>query len=301
MAQSPSPIINIESFAMRFDEKEVVKDLSFVVNQGEVFGLLGANGAGKTTTIRTLLSLMEPTSGTLLVNGKRYDTDMAATVGYLPEQRGLYRNEPVIDTMTYFGVMHGLGRNEVRQKALAYLERVGIGDKADEQLANLSNGQQQKVQLGVTILHEPSLMILDEPTEALDPVNRSLLMSIINEQRDKGATVVLVTHRMEEVEQLCDRIVLLKDGMRALYGTVDEVKDQFGVTVIALAYTGKLPANEKLYTITKQLPHYAELAWREGVAVDEVFRFLASSVDLHVTTFDVRRPTLNDIFLKLYQ
>lgn len=299
--QSSVPAVDIQSFAMRFGQKEVVKDLSFTVNQGEVFGLLGSNGAGKTTTIRTLLSLLEPTSGTLLVNGERYTPAMAATVGYLPEERGLYRNEPVFDTMVYFAVMHGLGRSDAKKRVLSYLERVGLGDKAHERLIGLSNGQQQKVQLGVTILHEPSLMILDEPTEALDPVNRDLLMSIISEQRTNGATVILVTHRMEEVEQLCDRIVLLKDGTRALYGTVDEVKNKFGTTVIALAYTGTLPANEKLYTITKQLPHYAELAWREGVTADEILRFLASTADLHLTTFDVRRPTLNEIFLSLYK
>jgi ABC-2 type transport system ATP-binding protein len=301
MAQSSLPVVDIQSFAMRFGPKEVVKDLSFTVNPGEVFGLLGANGAGKTTTIRTLLSLLEPTNGTLLVNGKRYTPAMAATVGYLPEERGLYRNEPILDTMVYFAVMHGLSRSDAKQRVLAYLERVGLGDKAHERLIGLSNGQQQKVQLGVTILHEPSLMILDEPTEALDPVNRSLLMNIINEQRTNGATVILVTHRMEEVEQLCDRILLLKDGTRALYGTVDEVKNKFGTTVIALAYTGTLPVNEKLYSITKQLPHYAELAWREGVTADEILRFLAGSPDLHLTTFDVRRPTLNEIFLTLYK
>ena len=285
-----------------YGSKEVVKDLSFTVNQGEVFGLLGANGAGKTTTIRTLLSLLEPTSGTLLVNGQRYSPAMAATVGYLPEERGLYRNEPIIDTMVYFAVMHGLSRSDAKKRVLEYLERVGLGDKAHERLISLSNGQQQKVQLGVTILHEPSLMILDEPTEALDPVNRDLLMSIINEQRTNGATVILVTHRMEEVEQLCDRIVLLlKDGTRALYGTVDEVKNNFGSTVIALVYSGTLPSNEKLYAITKQLPHYAELAWREGVTADEILHFLAAAPDLHLTTFDVRRPTLNEIFLTLYK
>jgi ABC-2 type transport system ATP-binding protein len=296
-----SPVVDIQSFAMSFGSKEVVKDLSFNVNKGEVFGLLGSNGAGKTTTIRALLSLLEPTAGTLLVNGKRYSPDMAATVGYLPEQRGLYRNEPVLDTMVYLAVMHGLKRDEAKKRSLAYLERVGIGDKAHERLSALSNGQQQKVQLGATIIHEPSLMILDEPTEALDPVNRSLLMSIINERRDKGATVMLVTHRMEEVEQLCDRIVLLKDGTRALYGTVDEVKNQFGATVIALAFSGQLPVNEKLYNITKQLPHYAELAWQKNVSVDEIFKFLANSDGLHVTTFDVRRPTLNEIFLTMYK
>ncbi len=286
---------------MRFGDKEVVKDLSFTVHQGEVFGLLGSNGAGKTTTIRTLLSLLEPTSGILLVHGKRYIPAMAASVGYLPEERGLYRNEPVLDTMVYFAVMHGLSRSDAKKRVLAYLERVGLSDKAHERLIGLSNGQQQKIQLGVTILHEPSLMILDEPTEALDPVNRDLLMNIINEQRTNGATVILVTHRMEEVEQLCDRIVLLKDGTRALYGTVDEVKNKFGATVIALAYTGTLPLNEKLYTIIKQLPHYAELSWREGATADEVLRFLAGVPDLHLTTFDVRRPTLNEIFLTLYK
>ena len=118
-------VVDIQSFAMSFGPKEVVKDLSFTVNQGEVFGLLGSNGAGKTTTIRTLLSLLEPTSGTLLVNGKRYTPAMAAMVGYLPEERGLYRNEPVLDTMVYFAVMHGLGRSDAKKRVLAYLERVG--------------------------------------------------------------------------------------------------------------------------------------------------------------------------------
>jgi ABC-2 type transport system ATP-binding protein len=286
---------------MRFGPKEVIKDLSFIVNQGEVFGFLGANGAGKTTTIRTLLSLLEPTHGTLLVNGKQYDSSMAHVVGYLPEERGLYRNEPILDTMVYFAVLHGLSRGNATARALSYLDRVGLGDKAKERLVNLSNGQQQKVQLGVTIIHEPSLMILDEPTAALDPVNRSLLMSIVNEQREKGATVMLVTHRMEEVEQLCDRILIMKDGMSAAYGTVDEVKDASGTKVIELAYTGELPQNAALYKITKQLPHYAELAWNQNVAVDDVFRFLAGIAGLHITTFNVRRPTLNEIFLELYK
>lgn len=286
---------------MSFGRKEVVKDLSFTVNQGEVFGFLGANGAGKTTTIRTLLALLEPTSGKLLVNGQRYSPTVSNTVGYLPEERGLYRNEQVINTMIYFALLHGLGEEEARTRALAYLKRVGLADKANERLIKLSGGQQQKIQLGVTILHEPSLMILDEPTEALDPVNRSLLMDIIGEQRSKGATVMLVTHRMEEVEQLCDRILMLKDGKAALYGTVDEIKDSFGSQVIALNYSGKLPDHDKLYKVTKKLPHYAELEWNKEVSTDEVLRFLAADKDLHVTTFEVRRPSLNDIFLDLYK
>src|ERR1700689_4460589 len=135
--QSSITAVDVQSFAMRFGPKEVIKDLSFTVNQGEVFGLLGSNGAGKTTTIRTLLSLLEPTKGTLLVNGKRYTPAMASVVGYLPEERGLYRNEPVFDTMVYFAVMHGLERDEAKKRVMAYLERVGLGDKVHERLVNL--------------------------------------------------------------------------------------------------------------------------------------------------------------------
>ncbi len=294
-------VVDVQSFAMNFGRKEVIKNLSFNVKRGEVFGLLGANGAGKTTTIRTLLGLYQPTRGTLRVNGKRYNPSMSASIGYLPEERGLYRNEPVINTMVYFAVLHGLSESEARKRALAYLNRVGLADKANERLVKLSGGQQQKIQLGVTILHEPSLMILDEPTEALDPVNRALLMDIINERQTKGATVMLVTHRMDEVEQLCDRILLLKDGSAALYGKIDEVKEQFGSQIIALNYSGKLPVNDKLYKVTKRLPHSAELAWHENITTDQVLHFLTDQHDLHLTTFEVRRPSLNDIFLELYK
>jgi ABC-2 type transport system ATP-binding protein len=301
MVQSSQSVVDVDLFGMSFGRKEVIKDLSFSVNRGEVFGFLGANGAGKTTTIRTLLGLYEPTRGSLLVNGKRYGPEMSHVVGYLPEERGLYRNEPVIETMIYFATLHGLSKEDARRRALAYLKRVGLSDKANDRLVNLSGGQQQKIQLGVTILHEPALMILDEPTEALDPVNRSLLMDIIYERRSKGATVMLVTHRMEEVEQLCDRIVLLKDGTVALYGTVDEVKDSFGAKVIALNYSGQLPGNAKLYKIIKKLSHYAELQWHPSVSTDDVFRYLATCKDLHVTSFEVKRPSLNDIFLLLFK
>ena len=294
-------VVDVQSFAMNFGRKKVISDLSFNVKRGEVFGFLGANGAGKTTTIRALLGLYEPTSGRLHINGKRYNPNMSAIIGYLPEERGLYRNEPVLNTMVYFGVLHGLSKSEAQKRAISYLKRVGLADKANERLVKLSGGQQQKIQLGVTILHEPSLMILDEPTEALDPVNRALLMDIINERQAKGATVMLVTHRMDEVEQLCDRILLLKDGSAALYGKIDEVKEQFGSQVIALNYTGQLPVNDKLYQITNRLPHSAELTWHKNITTDQVLHFLANQPDLHLTTFEVRRPSLNDIFLELYK
>jgi ABC-2 type transport system ATP-binding protein len=295
------PIVTVDGFGMSFGAKEVIRNITFQVNRSEVFGFLGANGAGKTTTIRTLLALHNPTRGKLLISGRRYSPAMSASVGYLPEERGLYRNEPVLETMVYFGILHGLSRAEAASRSAKYLDRVGLASKANERLVKLSGGQQQKIQLGVTIMHEPSLMILDEPTEALDPVNRSLLMDIIDEQRSKGATVVLVTHRMEEVEQLCDRIALLKDGELCEYGTIDEVKARSGEPIIAISYNGKLPAGGKLYKVSKHLPHHAELIKHDGVSPQEVLAFLAGSKDLLITLFEVRQKSLNDIFLDLYK
>lgn len=213
---------------MKFGKTSVIDDLSFEVKRGETFGFLGSNGSGKTTTIRSLLGIYQPTGGELLVNGAPYSVSGDVKLGYLPEERGLYKKESVIDTMIYFGQLKSLSRSEARSKSLAFLERVGLADKAKTRLDKLSGGQQQKVQLGITIINDPELIILDEPTKGFDPVNRRLLMEIIEEHQAKGATVVMITHQMDEVERLCDRILLLKDGVAHAYGTVAEVRAQFG-------------------------------------------------------------------------
>lgn len=221
-------IVEIRHFKMKFGDKTVIKDLSFDVFQGEVFGFLGSNGSGKTTTLRALLGLYEPTAGELLIDGKPYVVDSQINLGYLPEERGLYKKEKVLDVMIYFGQLKGLNRNEAKEFSLKFLERVGLSDKVNMRLDKLSGGQQQKIQLGVTIMGDPELLIMDEPTKGFDPVNRRLLMNIIEEQRKAGTTIIYVTHQMEEVEQLCDRLILLKDGQAAAYGTLAEVKKQFG-------------------------------------------------------------------------
>lgn len=213
---------------MRFGSVAVINKLSFNVEKGETFGLLGSNGSGKTTTIRALLGIYPPTGGKLLIGDHPYSVSGPIRLGYLPEERGLYKKEPVIDTMVYFGRLKGLSRDEARKEALEFLERVDLADKAKTRLDKLSGGQQQKVQLGITIMNRPELLILDEPTKGFDPVNRRLLMNIIEEHQRKGATVVLVTHQMEEVERLCDRIILLKDGTAAAYGTVADVRKAHG-------------------------------------------------------------------------
>jgi len=223
-----SDIITIKDFVMTFGRTNVINNLTFTVKRGETFGFLGSNGSGKTTTIRALLGIYPPTSGELLIDGKPYSVSGGIKLGYLPEERGLYKKESVIDVMIYFGQLKGMARDEALKEAKKFLRRVKLEDKANVRLDKLSGGQQQKIQLGITVMNDPELLILDEPTKGFDPVNRRLLMDIIEEYQQKGATVVMITHQMEEVERLCDRIILLKDGTSYAYGTVADVKKKFG-------------------------------------------------------------------------
>lgn len=213
---------------MAFGNNKVIDDLSFEVSRGETFGLLGSNGSGKTTTIRALLGIYTPSAGSLTIDGKPFDVAGSIKLGYLPEERGLYKKEKVVDVMIYFGQLKGMTTEAARTWSLDFLKRVDLADKAATRLDKLSGGQQQKVQLGITIMNDPELLILDEPTKGFDPVNRRLLMNIIEEHQKKGATVIMITHQMEEVEQLCGRILLLKDGKARAYGTVAAVKKEFG-------------------------------------------------------------------------
>ena len=225
MNQSANNIIEVKKFGISFGGKIVIKNLSFSVKKGETFGLLGSNGCGKTTTIRTLLGLYRPDSGELLIDGKKFDPNGKIKIGYLPEERGLYKKENVIDTMVYFGRLKGL--KQPREWSMNYLKRVGLEDFAKTKVEKLSQGMQQKVQLGITVMNEPDLLILDEPTKGFDPVNRRLLMEIIEELHQKGSTIILITHYMEEVEKLCDHILLLKNGVARASGTINEVRNKF--------------------------------------------------------------------------
>jgi ABC-2 type transport system ATP-binding protein len=202
----------VEDFSLRLGGKSIVDGLSFDVQQGEVFAFLGSNGSGKTSTIRTLLGIYAPTSGRLLVDGRAYDPSMTSGLGYLPEERGLYGRSKVLETMTYFGELKGLTAADARSRSRAFLERVGLADKATTLLRKLSGGEQQKVQLGVTVLNDPKLLILDEPTKGLDPVNRELLLQIVLERKRAGTTIVYITHQMDEVERLADRVMILRKG-----------------------------------------------------------------------------------------
>ncbi len=220
-------IVSVKDFSLTIGSKKIVEQLDFEVFPGEVFAFLGANGSGKTSTIRSLLGIYEASTGKLLINGKKLTPETAGIVGYLPEERGLYTRAKVIDAMTYFGELKGMDRDDARDEAMTFLERVELADKANVKIKKLSGGQQQKVQLGVAIMGNPKLLILDEPTKGLDPVNRKLLLDIVDDLQQKGVAVIYITHLMEEVERLADRLLILKDGKARAYGTVADVKKAF--------------------------------------------------------------------------
>lgn len=221
------PIVSVKDFHLTIGDKEIVKNLSFEVRPGEVFAFLGANGSGKTSTIRAMLGIYKPTSGSLLIDGETYSPELARLVGYLPEERGLYTRSTVLDVMVYFGELKGLSGSEAKDFSLAYLERVGLADKANVKVKKLSGGQQQKIQLGVAIIGDPKLLILDEPTKGLDPMNRKLLLDIVDDLQQSGVAVIYVTHLMEEVERLADKLIILKDGKAHAYGSVADVKKKY--------------------------------------------------------------------------
>jgi len=292
------PLVHIDGFRMDFGDQTVIRDLSFDVREGETFGFLGSNGCGKTTTLRALLGIYQPTAGTLHIRGKVFEPRDGARLGYLPEERGLYKKESVLDVMVYFGRLKGLSRPDATAWSRTYLDRVALADKAATRLDKLSGGQQQKIQLGVTIMNDPELLILDEPTQGFDPVNRRLLMDIIEEQKRAGATVIMVTHQMDEVERLCDRVILLKDGVAEAYGTVEDVQNSFGGPVIRLQHSGPLPASD-LYDVTAAQHDYTELTPRAGTDEADILRDLVGHGVL-VRSFTTARTSLEEIFLRVY-
>jgi ABC-2 type transport system ATP-binding protein len=221
------PIVSVKKFSLTIGDKQIVKELDFDVMPGEIFAFLGSNGSGKTSTVRCLLGIYQPTTGTLHVNGKTLSPETASNVGYLPEERGLYTRSKVLDTMIYFGELKGMTRDDARDFSVKFLKRVDLADKANLKIKKLSGGQQQKIQLGVAIMGNPKLLILDEPTKGLDPVNRKLLLDIVDDLQQQGTAVIYITHLMEEVERLADRLLILKDGTARAYGTVAEVKKDF--------------------------------------------------------------------------
>ena len=283
----------------RFGTTDVVRDLSFEVRRGELLGFLGPNGAGKTTTMRMILDIIRPDRGRISVFGGLPGVEHQQRVGYLPEDRGLYRDVPIIDTLTYFGALRGMSTSASRARARQLLEEVGLGDSMTKKGAELSRGMHQKAQLIATIMNEPDLLIVDEPFQGLDPVNAELLKGVLLAQRDRGAAVVMSTHDMGDAQTLCDRILLINDGQRVLYGTVPVVREAFSDGAVEVVGRD-IPTDPRRCRASATCPRStARCASCCATAhtASDLFRELAAT-DATVERFSVDAPDLGEIFIR---
>jgi ABC-2 type transport system ATP-binding protein len=269
------------------------------VRAGEVLGFLGPNGSGKTTTMRMILDIIRPAKGHIRVFGDPPGVQHQGRIGYLPEDRGLYRDVKVIDTLTYFGALRGLSEAEARTRSLRLLEGMGLGDSVDKKAAELSRGMHQKAQLIATILNDPDLLIVDEPFQGLDPVNADMLKGVVREQRDRGAAVIMSTHDMGDAQTLCDRILLIDKGRRLLYGTVDRVRDAFSDGAVEVSGKAVPRTTEALQSVVDihEVDGAVRYVIRDGATPQDLFRELAAG-GAQVERFAVQAPSLDEIFIR---
>jgi len=299
----PAPVASkavvVDGVTKQFGSTIVVSDLSFDVAPGEILGFLGPNGAGKTTTMRMILDIIRPDSGHIAVFGQPPGVEHQTRVGYLPEDRGLYRDVPVVETLAYFGALRGLPLGEARRRATRLLTDVGLGDSLTKKGAELSRGMHQKAQLVATIINEPDLLIVDEPFSGLDPVNAQMLKELMLAQRDRGAAVIMSTHDMEDAQVLCDRIVLIDKGKRLLYGRVDDVRRAFSDGAVEVV--GKdLPTDTGELSAASHATSYdgsVRYLLREGQTAQDLFRELAST-PARIERFALESPNLAEIFVR---
>jgi len=294
-----APAVEVEGVWKRFGTTDVVQDLSFDVRPGELLGFLGPNGAGKTTTMRMILDIIRPDRGRIRVFGGPPGIEHQDRVGYLPEDRGLYRDVPVLDTLTYFGSLRGMSGSAARARAKQLLIEVGLGDSLGKKAAELSRGMHQKAQLMATIMNEPLLLIVDEPFQGLDPVNAEMLKAVLLAQRARGAAVVMSTHDMGDAQSLCDRILLIDGGRRLLYGTVEDVRRAFSDGAVEVVGRDIPTDASSLGSVSHSTvaDDSVRFLLADGATAQDLFRELAIS-GASVERFAVEAPNLNEIFIR---
>ncbi len=294
------PVIDVQGLHKSYGAVQAVRGISYEVMPGEIFAVLGPNGAGKTTTMRMTLGLIQPDSGSARLWGKGVEHSLYQRVGYLPEERGLYQDVTVLECLVYLARLKGVPGAEARRRALAGLERVDLAEKSKAKIKSLSRGMQQKVQFLATILHEPELIIIDEPFSGLDPVNTRLIESIIYDLAAGGTAVVMSTHQMRQVEEMADRLMMISRGQRVLYGPVNEVRRQYASGSVWVRASGALATVPGVASV---VPHNGrfELFPHPDVTPQELLRQLAAAPDVEVEAFEVATPSLNEIFVQVVQ
>ena len=289
--------LEVENISKSFGDFYAVKDLTFNISQGTIYGLLGPNGAGKTTTIRMVMNIIIPDKGRIKVLERKMDEKMKEKIGYLPEDRGLYPKMKVGEHLFFLAELKGMARLGAREKIDSWLERLGLADWKDKKVEELSRGMQQKLQFIATIIHQPELIVLDEPFAGLDPVNTKLLKDIMLEMKAEGRTVIFSTHRMEQVEMICDNICLINKAEKVLEGNLSQIKKQYGMNTVILDYEGDGRFIKDFHEIDKidDYGKFMEIRLKEGTSPQELLPKLAGKI--RVNKFEVKEPTLNAIFI----
>lgn len=292
-------ILSLHKVSKTFDSVHAVEDLFFGVQKGQLFGLLGPNGAGKTTTLRMIMNILLPDSGTIEIFGKPLDPSMMNQIGYMPEERGLYKKMKLLECVTFFGELKGLPWSKAAANAKDWLERFDLLGWKDKRIQELSKGMQQKVQFIITVLHEPELLILDEPFSGLDPVNVDEMKNMLLEMKNRGATIIFSSHQMEQVEKLCDAICLIYRGKNVLSGTLSQVKAKFGKNRIRIYYDGKAKflRDRSLVLESNDFGKYVEIQSAPGVTPNDILQRAIQEISIH--RFEITEPSLHDIFVRL--
>jgi ABC-2 type transport system ATP-binding protein len=291
------PVVDLDRISKSYSSKVAVQELSLRIEPGTMYGLLGPNGAGKTSTIRMMVGMTMPDSGTVRLFDEPFRRDHLRRVGYLPEERGLYKRMKVIDQLVFMGQLHGLAAAAAKAQAREWCERMEITESMEKKTQELSKGMQQKIQFIATLLHDPELIIMDEPSSGLDPVNVSLLEQTLLELKSKGRTILFSTHRMEQVEKLCDAICLVDHGRAVLEGTMRAVKSRYARNRVVVEYAGDASfLTDPSITELRESAGRAEFKLRNGANPQALLRAAAAKAEIF--KFELVEPSLEEIFIR---
>jgi ABC-2 type transport system ATP-binding protein len=291
------PVVELTGVTKAYQSKVAVDHLSLSIEAGQMFGLLGPNGAGKTSSIRMMMGITMPDSGRVELFGKPFERASLDRVGYLPEERGLYKKMKVLDQLVFFGQLHGLSAEEANKRALDWAKRLEIADSLDKKTQELSKGMQQKIQFIATLLHDPGLVVMDEPFSGLDPVNATLLQDALLELKSRGKAILFSTHRMDQVEKLCDAICLINGGVAVLSGKVREIKSRYQRDRVVVEFEGsdEFLKSDEIAEATNYSGH-AQIKLKPQGDPQKLLHLAASMATIY--RFELVEPSLEEIFIQ---
>ena len=290
--------IAVDKISKSFGAVKAVKNVSFDVDPGEIFGLLGPNGAGKTTSIRIILDIFKPDSGSVSILGGLMNESKKDRIGYLPEDRGLYQDIPLERCLVYLATLKGMEEVTAHQRVSEFLERFDLADSRKKKVKELSKGMQQKAQLINTLVHDPEVIIIDEPFAALDPVNTQMVKDLLREKRNAGKTIIMCTHQMHQVEELADRIALINKGETVLYGNLIDIRRKYASDGVLIRTLSELPST--LPGVQEIVPHNSSTLLRcePGKTHQDILQILIEK-GIVLEQFEIAMPTLDEIFIQV--